>query len=66
MSEILLYARIKTLIQELDISRTSFARLAKTDGFPKPVNISDGVTLYRRHDIERWKALKLEEKSDTQ
>ena len=56
------FLRAADLVPDLvPFSKSTLWRLAKIGKFPKPINLSAGVTAWRRSDYEKWKVEKLPE-----
>ncbi len=53
MEELQFY-RVSELTKILSVSRASIYNWLKKGTFPKPIKISDSVTVWRKSDIEDW------------
>ena len=48
------YISRKALLEELGISRQTLSRWIKTRGFPKPLQKSHGVAIFKTEEIDVW------------
>ena len=48
------FYRVNELAKILSVSRASIYNWCNQGNFPKPIKISDSVTVWRSSDIENW------------
>lgn len=48
------YLTQKDLCRSLDVSRTTFWRLRKEEGFPKPVHLVGRVWRWKDSEVKEW------------
>jgi len=54
MTSELQFYRVNELTKILSVSRASIYNWLNKGTFPKPIKISDSVTVWRKSDIEDW------------
>ena len=54
MASELQFYRVNELTKILSVSRASIYNWLNKGKFPKPIKISDSVTVWRKSDIEEW------------
>ncbi|WP_350295212.1 AlpA family phage regulatory protein [Limnohabitans sp. Rim8] len=53
--------RIKSVIERTGVSKTHLYRLINANKFPRPVKVSEGVSVWDSELIDQWLSSKFEE-----
>ena len=53
--------RIKSVIERTGVSKTHLYRLINANKFPRPVQVSEGVSVWDSELIDQWLSSKFEE-----
>jgi prophage regulatory protein len=53
-----MFIRLKEVLRQVPISRSSVWRLAKLGKFPRPVRLTDRCTAWKQEEIQAWLASK--------
>jgi predicted DNA-binding transcriptional regulator AlpA len=48
------FVRQKMLLRFIPFSKSTLWRRVRTQSFPSPVRLSDGITAWRAEDVRRW------------